>query len=90
MVAGQATDDLPTHHLGPDALAEGVRIYVVLQDAGLTSSRGEGRRLIKNGGVRLDNQKVTDAEQDLTAQDVGSEGKTAPTKSYTSNPPSMS
>ncbi|MBW1878330.1 MAG: tyrosine--tRNA ligase [Deltaproteobacteria bacterium] len=74
MVAGQATDDLPTHLVDPNTLAAGVRIYLVLQDAGLTSSRGEGRRLIRNGGVRLDNLKVTDAEQDLTAQDIGLEG----------------
>jgi len=74
MVAGRATDDLPTCVLDTDALAEGIRIYVVLQEAGLTASRGEGRRLIQNGGVRLDNEKVNDPEQDLVAQDVGEEG----------------
>jgi len=74
MVAGQATDDLPTLELSSEALAEGVRVYVALQEAGLTSSRGEGRRLIKGGGVRLDNERVADPEADLPtelARDAG-------------------
>jgi tyrosyl-tRNA synthetase len=47
---------------------------VVLHEAGLTKSRGEARRLIKGGGVRLDKDKVSDEEADLTAVQVGPEG----------------
>ena len=37
----------------------------------MTKSNGEGRRLIKGGGVRLDNEKIGDPEADLTAASVG-------------------
>jgi len=61
MVAGAATDNLPTHVVSG---AE-TRVVEVLMGAGITKSLGEGRRLIKQGGVKLDNDKVTDAEAAL-------------------------
>ena len=39
-----------------------------------TKSIGEGRRLIKNGGVRIDNEKVTSFERELEAHEIPDEG----------------
>ena len=41
---------------------EPVPIATILKAVGLTSSAGEARRLIKQGGVRLDSEKLTDPE----------------------------
>ncbi len=37
-------------------------ILDLLHQSGLTSSKGEARRLIEGGGVRLDSERVTDLE----------------------------
>jgi tyrosyl-tRNA synthetase len=41
---------------------EGVWIAALLKESGLAASTSEARRLIKQGGVRLDGQRVTDPE----------------------------
>ncbi len=62
MVQGTADDSMPTHVVEP-----GVQVVVALTDAGLAKSRGEARRLVQGGGVRLDNEKVSDVEAILEA-----------------------
>jgi len=57
-------DDVPETTL-PAELSEeagGVWIVRALQHVGLVSSASEARRLIKSGGVRIDEQKVTDEQ----------------------------
>jgi tyrosyl-tRNA synthetase len=44
---------------------EPVWICRLLTEAGLTKSNGEARRLIKQGGVKLDGAKVTDAGREI-------------------------
>jgi tyrosyl-tRNA synthetase len=67
MVAGAASADMPTHTLSAPA-----RVVEVLRDAGLTKSIGEARRLLRGGGVRLDNDKVTDEDASLEPGGLGS------------------
>ncbi len=74
MVAGAADDALPTVEIAADALRAGVRMVEVLQQAGITRSNGEGRRLIQGGGVRLDNARIDDPDALLDAARVGAEG----------------
>jgi len=74
MIAGAASEDLPTHPVARDALAAGIKVYDLLQGAGITTSKGEGRRLIQGGGVRLDNDKVSDPEAEITLARVGDAG----------------
>ena len=48
----------------PIQVIEGqVNVVDLLSDSGLTSSKGEARRLIQQGGVRLDGEKVESFEQ---------------------------
>ena len=42
----------------------------VMQKAGLIGSKGEGRRLIEQGGVSVDDQKVTDVAYRLTKEQI--------------------
>lgn len=74
MVSGKASDDLPTHAVSAEELAAGVPIYVLLADAGLLKSRGEGRRMIKQGAVKLGGERVSDPEALVGAADVGGDG----------------
>lgn len=70
MVSASATADLPTHVLTGDELATGPAIYAVLADAGLLRSRGEGRRMLKQGAVKLNGKRVDDVERALSADDL--------------------
>jgi len=70
MVGGKATGAMPTFEVTED-----VPLYAVLADSGLTRSRGEGRRMVKQGGVRLDGDKLADAERVVTVAELGDEGR---------------
>jgi tyrosyl-tRNA synthetase len=61
-------EDLPEHSLpvgdSPLPLAQ------VLKRVGLTASTSEGMRMIDQGGVRLNGEKVTDKSRSLSAGEV--------------------
>lgn len=69
MVSGEATDDLPTH-----SVAAGEKLVVALADAGLCKSRGEARRLVQGGAVRIGGDKVSDVDRELGAEELAGEG----------------
>ena len=58
---GGIPDDVPEVYLGADELEDGtVWICKLATSAGLTKSNGEARRLIKNRGLRLNGEQVSD------------------------------
>ena len=63
MASGGSAAEMPTLQVPADADR---RVVALLVAAELTKSLGEGRRLIKNGGVRLDGDKVTDPDAQCT------------------------
>lgn len=69
MLAGAGTAEMPTHAITAAALAEGMMLIQVLAESNMTQSNGEGRRLIKGGGVKLNNTRVTDPNASLCATD---------------------
>ncbi len=68
--------NMPTTTLSDEDFADGkIDILEVLVKTGITKSRGEGRRLVQQGGVSVDDNKVTDialsfAQDDLKANAV--------------------
>jgi tyrosyl-tRNA synthetase len=67
---GNIPDDIPETVLGADA-SGGMGIANALREAGLVSSNGEAFRLIKQGAVKIDGQKVSDRSMVLaTGSDV--------------------
>ena len=59
--AGGDLDHMPTTVLSDEDFADGaVSVIDAMLKAGVIKSRGEGRRLIEQGGVSLDDEKVTD------------------------------
>lgn len=51
---------VPTVQLSPDLLKDGVWVVKLFVEAGLCTSNGEVRRLIKQGGASLNDSKLTD------------------------------
>ena len=68
---GEAAEGLPRHTIGADQLqGEGLALYAALAQTGLAASSGEGRRLIKGGGARVNDAVVTDELRRLTESDL--------------------
>ncbi len=55
------SDDMPTTMLSADDLTDGgIGILTLLVKTGLAPSNGEARRLVQQGGVTVDDEKITD------------------------------
>ncbi|XZE53402.1 tyrosine--tRNA ligase [Planctomycetaceae bacterium SH139] len=71
---GEIFADVPSSVLSRDQLSgDGLSVIEALCKAGLTTSNGEARRTIKEGGAYVNNRRVTDNERQLTAADLASE-----------------
>jgi tyrosyl-tRNA synthetase len=58
--SGGDSEGLPTTEVARAELAAGVNVADLLNRAGLASSKGEARRLIRGGGARLNDEKIDD------------------------------
>lgn len=56
-----ATQDMPTAELARAEIETGISVLDLLVKAKLTPSKGEARRLIQQGGLMVDDEKVQDA-----------------------------
>ncbi len=65
---GQLPDEIPEHQLTKQK--EPWTIAAALKDAGLVSSTSEAIRMIKQGAVKIDGEKVEDGKQILDMLDV--------------------
>jgi len=63
VIGNKIPDDAPT--LEYDAGSE-VRLLDIVSDAGFTSSNGETKRLIKQGGISIDDEKISDKGHRVT------------------------
>ena len=66
---GADASDLPGTELPAADLEGGLDILSLLTRCGLIKSNGEGRRLIQDGGIYLNNQRVSDHTRAVTAED---------------------
>lgn len=67
---GVNTDNMPTTELTADDFTDGKLLVLdLLMKTKLTPSKGEGRRLVTQGGVSIDDQKVTDIAAAVTQAD---------------------
>ncbi len=78
-----ADADIPTAELTDADFENGmIDIGSVLVKAGLVPSKSEARRAIEQGGVSIDNQKVTDIKMTFTKDDVNGKVFRRGKKSY--------
>jgi len=67
---GGVGDDLPTVVVAPDEIAEGLGIVQLFVRAGLSPSGKEAKRLIAEGGARVNDEIVTDTSLRYGAGDL--------------------
>ena len=68
--SGANSENMPTTEITSADLTDGaINILDLMQKAGLIASKGEGRRLVQQGGVSVDDVKVTDIAKTCTAAD---------------------
>jgi tyrosyl-tRNA synthetase len=67
---GGTGDDLPTFAVTAAELADGVSVSSLFVKSGLAKSGKDAKRLIAEGGARLNDEPVTEAGQMITAADL--------------------
>ncbi|MTI46428.1 MAG: tyrosine--tRNA ligase [Firmicutes bacterium] len=66
---GDKAASIPSTELDSSMFDEGMGILALLTEVGLTSSNGEARRLVKQGGVYVNEDRVTDFRLEVSLND---------------------
>jgi tyrosyl-tRNA synthetase len=67
---GALSDDLPSIEIAAASLDEGIMLAALAVDAGLSTSRGEARRLAQGGGLRVNDVQEMDGMKLITRADI--------------------
>ena len=67
---GSIGQDLPFIIINKNDLEDGVWVIEAMRKLALIQSNGEGRRLIANGGVRVNDTVISDPEKQLNVSDI--------------------
>ncbi len=70
---GGNIEAMPSTAVAADRLQTGMGILEIFTEVGLTNSRSEARRLLTQGGVYVNEQRIEQAERALTVQDIQEE-----------------
>ena len=70
---GSFGDDLPTINLSKSNIDKGINIIELVLLSNLLSSKSEVRRSIKNNGIKINNNPVTDDKIDIKSKDFNNE-----------------
>lgn len=71
---GGDSESIPTTEIASEEFSGGMDIITLLSKAGLIATRSEGRRLIQQGGIRLEENQIKQHDYNITAADFDSEG----------------
>ncbi len=66
--------DLPAVGIATEDLVAGIAVSDLYVSAGLTGSKGEARRLIKQGGARINDEKISDGDAVITLAQLNPQG----------------
>ena len=72
--AGALGDALPVVEVAGAELQAGIPAFELFRRAGLAASNSEARRLIKGGGARINDARVSDEAAPVTRREVGADG----------------
>ena len=67
-------EDLPTVEISRVDLEKGISAINLFKEAALVKSNGEARRLIKGGGARVNDEKVTDENLEISSKNLNDDG----------------
>ena len=73
-VQGGAGADLPTVEISRASLENGMGLINLLNESSLCSSNGEARRLIRGGGAKVNDEKVTDENAEVSLASLDENG----------------
>ena len=69
-----SNENMPTTNLSAEDFTDGkIGVLDMMVNAGLIASKGEGRRLVQQGGVSINDEKITDPAYSLTTDDFANE-----------------
>jgi tyrosyl-tRNA synthetase len=71
---GASAEGLPTIEIAGAELAGGLGVLTAFVNAGLVKSNGEARRQIQGGGLRVNDQAVSDEKAQISAADLNADG----------------
>jgi tyrosyl-tRNA synthetase len=71
---GALAETLPTVEIDAGSLSQGLGVLGLFVTAGLAASNGEARRLVKGGGLRVNDAPVVDDRAALSDRDLTPEG----------------
>ena len=71
---GALAGSVPTTQITAAQLAEDARVTTIAFLCGLCASKGEARKLVQGGGLTIGEEKVSDVNAVLTAEQIGGEG----------------
>ncbi len=67
---GGVSENMPTSEFTVEELGEGIAILDLMVKTKLAPSKGEARRLVQQGGVMVNDEKITAFDRTFTAQDI--------------------
>ncbi|NLF20720.1 MAG: tyrosine--tRNA ligase [Clostridiaceae bacterium] len=67
---GGRSDDMVTTEVTAEALAAGLSLLDILLETGLVPSKSEGRRMVQQGGVTVNDTSISDVYYTLDAKDA--------------------
>lgn len=71
MFAGGAEGgSIPTTEIPASKFGDGMDILTLLSECGLIASKSEGRRLVQQNGLKLNDEKVTAFDYVVTSNDI--------------------
>ncbi len=71
---GQTSAGLPTVDIDAQEFETGLGLLSALVDAGMAGSNGEARRLVRGGGVKVNDIKIDDERSTITQDQLNAEG----------------
>ena len=75
LFAGGASAEIPTYTLKEEDFRDGkIDILGILASSGLTPSRSDARRAVEQGGVTVDDEKITDIKKLYSPEDLSGDG----------------
>jgi len=66
---GSDMSNIPSSEMEKDKFTDGIGLLALMTELGLTASNGEARRLVKQGGVSVNDEKITDIQKEITLED---------------------
>lgn len=71
---GMKSEDIPTTLYKEEQFAQGIDLITLMVDGGLAASRSDARRNIQQGGVTVNDAKITEFDRVFTSADLDSDG----------------